>query len=120
MTLTNQLFARVAAQIWTENTDTKYLFLDEPLTYLDVYYQYEFMQFLTRFMTQHPMVVVGVVHDLNMAYKYGDQVVLMYQGEITKQGGAKDVFASPEMETAFKLKPTIYTHVNGSEVFSFG
>ena len=112
-------FARVAAQIWPENNGLKYLFLDEPLTYLDVFYQYEFMQFLTSFMKKQPLVIVGVVHDLNIAFKYAQKVILMHQGKIIKQGQPKEVFASTQMEHAFKLKPHIYTHANGDEIFSF-
>ncbi len=112
-------FARVAAQIWPDkNETTKYLLLDEPLTYLDVYYQYEFMRLLKKLMSLQSMVVVGVVHDLNLAYRYGNQVVLLHNGTVLASGTRETVFTPENILTAFKVDAHILTDNKGNKFFS--
>jgi len=61
-------FARVLAQIWRPiEGAARYLFLDEPLTFLDIRHQIDFMNKVRSFASQPDVVAVGVVHDLSLA-----------------------------------------------------
>lgn len=115
-------FARVAAQIWPESreaTKVKLLFLDEPLTYLDIYYQYEFLEKLKQLMGMQSMIVVGVVHDLNLAYQYAHQVVLLHQGELVTHGAGEEVFTREHIKNAFHLEPSLVTNEVGERFLCF-
>lgn len=112
-------FARIAAQIWPDsNEQTKYLLLDEPLTYLDVYYQYEFMRKIKELMKLQHMVVIGVVHDLNLAYRYADRMVLLHQGSTLAAGIPQVVFTPDNILNAFKVKARILKDDDGKEYVS--
>ncbi|MCO6497976.1 MAG: hypothetical protein J5I50_09960 [Chitinophagaceae bacterium] len=101
-------FARVAAQLWQqEDGVTKYLLLDEPLTFLDVYYQFDFMDKLRELVDDRKWVVVGVVHDLNLAGKYADQISLMYGGRLIAQGERREVLTTENIKKAYGLTPDI-------------
>src|SRR5215213_1134533 len=61
-------FARVMAQLWRDGLEgavspCRYLFLDEPLTFLDVRHQIAFMKNIRAFTAGADVVTVGVVHD---------------------------------------------------------
>ncbi|MDB5256141.1 MAG: ABC-type cobalamin/Fe3+-siderophore transport system, ATPase component [Chitinophagaceae bacterium] len=102
-------FARVAAQIW-ESTDAacRYLILDEPLTFLDVHYQFDFMHKMKDLLKTQNLVVIGVVHDLNLAAKFADQIILLHQGKLLAQGDRKKVLTKENIKTAYRLEPFIH------------
>jgi len=53
---------RVLAQIWfSEENKTRYLILDEPLTFLDVHFQYSFMYKMQELAKENNMVIIGVL-----------------------------------------------------------
>ncbi|MEZ4793983.1 MAG: heme ABC transporter ATP-binding protein [Flavobacteriaceae bacterium] len=111
-------FARVLAQIiQTEQPGCRYLFLDEPLTYLDVYYQFQFMQLLRKLLKEYPLVVVGVVHDLNLAAKFADQLVLLHQGKLLAKGPVHEVLTEKNIEMAYRLSPLIHHSKKGTFLF---
>jgi len=104
-------FARVLAQIWfSEQGQMRYLLLDEPLTFLDVNFQYQFMHRLQEFMQKNDMVIVGVVHDLNLAAQFGDSILLLNEGKVLAHGTPKEVLTSENIERAFHIKPEILQH----------
>ncbi|HPF12367.1 MAG TPA: heme ABC transporter ATP-binding protein [Flavobacteriaceae bacterium] len=111
-------FARVLAQIiQSEHSGCRYLFLDEPLTYLDVYYQFQFMQLLRKLLKEYPLVVVGVVHDLNLAAKFADQLVLLHQGKLLAKGPVHEVLTEKNIEMAYRLSPLIHHSKKGTFLF---
>lgn len=115
-------FARVMAQIWnfpfsdTSSTSknsklkNRYLLLDEPLTFLDVRYQFEFMHKVTELLKQKDLVVIGVVHDLNLAAKFADQIVLLSNSKIVAAGTKEDVLTKENIKKAYSLEPIIHTN----------
>ncbi|HEV8512787.1 MAG TPA: heme ABC transporter ATP-binding protein [Cyclobacteriaceae bacterium] len=101
-------FARVLSQIWfSEQGQMRYLLLDEPLTFLDVNFQYQFMHRLEEFMQKNAMVVVGVVHDLNLAARFADSILLLNEGKVLVQGTPQEVLTPGNIEKAFNIKPEI-------------
>lgn len=103
-------FARVLAQIWyaTEN-QLRYLILDEPLTFLDVYYQVEFMQKIQTYLKTGDMVMVGVVHDLNLVARFADHVVMLHAGKIHALGTKEEVLSQKNIKEVYQLDTAIYT-----------
>ncbi|MBS1951096.1 MAG: ABC-type hemin transport system, ATPase component [Cytophagales bacterium] len=104
-------FARVLAQIWNAVPgQLRYLLLDEPLTFLDVNFQYQFMRKLIELEQKDDLVVVGVVHDLNLAARFADYILLLNEGKVLAQGQPSEVLVEEKIEQAFKIKPVMLTH----------
>lgn len=107
-------FARVLAQVWYPVAGAhRYLVLDEPLTFLDIRYQYEFMRKVRELMAAGDMVVVGVVHDLNLAARFAGQVVLMKQGRVLAAGTPREVLTAPLVDAAFGIRPKVHPGEDG-------
>jgi iron complex transport system ATP-binding protein len=101
-------FARVLSQIWfPEENNFRYLILDEPLTFLDIYYQFQFMQKIQELLKQKDMVVIGVVHDLNLAARFADYILLIHKGKVLAQGKKEAVLSKENILAAYNLEPVI-------------
>ncbi|TDE12504.1 heme ABC transporter ATP-binding protein [Dyadobacter psychrotolerans] len=92
--------ARTLAQIWEVKEGL--ILLDEPTTGMDLLHQYETFQ-LAKEMTEKGFAVVAVVHDLNLALQYADQVLMMKGGETFASGSAETVLTEENIKTAFGL-----------------
>ncbi|MBP6732109.1 MAG: heme ABC transporter ATP-binding protein [Chitinophagales bacterium] len=107
-------FARVAAQIWQPVKDGyRYLLLDEPLTFLDIYYQYQFMYKIQELLQSSDIVVAGVVHDLNLAAKFAHHLVLLHHGKVLAAGDKQQVLTVENIHTAYRLLPVIRNDGDG-------
>lgn len=110
-------FARVLAQIWQPlDGSARYLFLDEPLTFLDIRHQIDFMKKVKAFAAQPDVVIVGVVHDLNLAAKFADRLVLIHHGRILADGTIAEVLTEEHLHTAFEVAPVRLTNPATGEV----
>ncbi|GHN01524.1 hemin import ATP-binding protein HmuV [Cytophagales bacterium WSM2-2] len=106
-------FARVLAQIWSSGSNQmRYLLLDEPLTFLDVNYQYQFMHKLQQLVKKNDLVVVGVVHDLNLAIRFGDTILLLNEGKIIANGVPEQVLTKENIKESFQILPEIHQYNN--------
>ena len=102
-------FARVVSQIWYPVKECcRYLILDEPLTFLDVHYQFDFMYKLQELLKNKDLVVIGVVHDLNLAARFADKIILLHQGKILADGDIRTVLTKENILTAYQIEPTIH------------
>jgi iron complex transport system ATP-binding protein len=103
-------FARVLAQLWRSqhqaNGHCRYLFLDEPLTFLDIHHQIGFMKKVKEFASQPDVVTIGVVHDLNLAARFADQIILMADGRVIDSGSADTVLTAERIRSVFEVDPT--------------
>ena len=62
------------------------LFLDEPTTYLDIYYQIELLELVKELNEKYNMTIVMVLHDLNQALNYSHHIIVMKDGKILREG----------------------------------
>ncbi|HEX6718834.1 MAG TPA: heme ABC transporter ATP-binding protein [Pyrinomonadaceae bacterium] len=102
-------FARVLAQLWRDGSldMCRYLFLDEPLTFLDIRHQIDFMKKVRAFVAAPDVVIVGVVHDLNLAARFADHIVLLNDGRVVANGTPAEVLTPEQIERVFGIKPTL-------------
>lgn len=61
--------------------DTELLLLDEPTTYLDVRYQIQILQLVRRLNEEYGLTIVMVLHDINQALYYSDEILAMKEGK---------------------------------------
>lgn len=107
-------FARVMAQIWyPSSSGQRWLLLDEPLTFLDIRYQFDFLKRVRGLLDNGDMVVVGVVHDLNLAARFADHLVLMAHGRVVAEGSPADVLSPDLIEGAFGIRPVAHAGADG-------
>ncbi|MCC3267328.1 ABC transporter ATP-binding protein [Arthrobacter gengyunqii] len=66
--------------------DTDYLLLDEPLNNLDMKHSVEMMRLLRRLTDELGKTVVLVIHDINFASCYSDDIIAMADGKLLHQG----------------------------------
>jgi len=86
---------------------TDILLLDEPTTYLDLSHQLEVLHLAGRLNREERKTVVMVLHDLNQAVRYSDELVAMKAGEVYAQGRPEDVLTAELLRDVFGLKAHI-------------
>lgn len=83
--------------------DTQLLFLDEPTTYLDVRYQVEILRLVARLNREAGMTIVMVLHDINQALAYSDEVVGLLDGRVVLQGPPEEVITSQSVRQLYGI-----------------
>ncbi|RFA35030.1 iron ABC transporter ATP-binding protein [Virgibacillus dokdonensis] len=71
--------------------DTEYILLDEPLNNLDMRHSVQIMKTLRNLVDELGKTVLIVIHDINFASCYSDNIVALKDGKVVKQGRACDV-----------------------------
>lgn len=89
------------AMVLAQNTDI--VLLDEPTTFLDLPKQIEVLN-LVKDLNQKENKTFGIVlHDINLACRYADNIIAMRQGEILAQGSSQEVITVENMQRIFDL-----------------
>jgi len=99
--------ARVLAQVW--EAEGGVLLLDEPLTGLDLRHQHQMLA-VARQLARRGFGVVAVLHDLNLAAQYADQVLLLHQGRRVASGTPADVLTPDYIQLGFGIEVELLTH----------
>jgi len=74
--------ARVLAQIWEAGeSNEKVLFLDEPVSHLDLKYQHELLSTAKHLCNRH-VTIVAILHDINLALMYADHIIFLKGGQL--------------------------------------
>ena len=81
--------------------DTDLIVLDEPTTYLDIRACHETMELVRRLNVEAGKTVVMVIHDLDLALRYSDCLLVMERGRATASGTVEEVLATGAIERAF-------------------
>jgi iron complex transport system ATP-binding protein len=87
--------------------DPDILLLDEPTTFLDVTHQIEVLDLLLELNRERNTTVVMVLHDLNLAARYADRLVVMSKGQIIATGEPADTLTEAVVRDAFGLEARI-------------
>jgi iron complex transport system ATP-binding protein len=77
--------------------------LDEPTSFLDVSHQLDLLDLLTESNREHGTTVVMVLHELNLAARYADHLVVVDGGRIAAAGEPSDVLTAQTVGAAFGL-----------------
>ena len=83
------------------------LLLDEPTTFLDVTHQVEVLDLLLNLNRSSGTTVVMVLHDLNLAARYADHLVVMAGGRIVREGSPRDVITVETVAEAFAMESLV-------------
>lgn len=97
-------FARVVVQLYASKQKEKYLFLDEPTLNLDIYYQYKILDLAKELQKELNIGVCAILHDINQAYLYSDEIVMMKEGEIKYFGKTNEILTYENIYDIFQVE----------------
>ena len=100
--------ARVLAQVWPGGAG-QILLLDEPTSMLDPLHQHTILQAVRDFAGRGAAVLV-ILHDLNLAARYCDRVLLLQEGRPYLLGSPAEVLAPAPLRAVFGLDVLVQTH----------
>ena len=94
------------------------LLLDEPTSNLDILHQLKVIG-LVRKLVGGGLTSIAAIHDLQMAARYCDRLVLMKDGKVLAQGPPEEVLTSDTLASSFGIKAEVYRDpINGSLALS--
>jgi iron complex transport system ATP-binding protein len=89
--------------------ETDLLLLDEPTTFLDVSHQIEVLDLVTDLNRTRGITVAMVLHDLNLAARYSDQLVMIAGGTVAASGAPAEVLTEQRILEVFGVRSRIIT-----------
>ncbi|MCC4265827.1 ABC transporter ATP-binding protein [Oceanimonas baumannii] len=89
------------AMTLAQNTDT--VLLDEPTTYLDLAHQMEVLELLRALNRHEGKTIIMVLHDLNLACRYADHMVVVHDRSVLAEGNPADILTEALIKQVFDL-----------------
>lgn len=86
------------------------LLLDEPVSHLDINHQIEIMELVHRLKAEKGLLVIVVIHDLNLAARYCDRLILLNQSTIQAAGTPTEVLTRENIRRTFKTDVLVRRH----------
>jgi len=102
------------AMILAQETDI--LLLDEPTTFLDPHHQLEVMEIVEKLHDESDITVVLVLHDIEQAARYSDQMIALRDGEIQSRGPPEEVVTEELLADVFRIEATVEAGSTGPKV----
>lgn len=93
------------SMVLAQNTDI--LFLDEPTTYLDLATSVDILELVDSLRQELGRTVVMVLHDLNLAVRYSDYLVVMKEGQVIASGTPAEIITAELLQQAFDLQARV-------------
>jgi len=87
--------------------ETPIMLLDEPTTHLDIAHQIEVLDLLKELTEQHNRTIVMVLHDINLAVRYADNLIAMRDGKIETSGEPHNVVTAQMIHDVFSIHAQI-------------
>ncbi|MCL2707037.1 MAG: ABC transporter ATP-binding protein [Dehalococcoidia bacterium] len=98
--------------------EPKILLLDEPTTFLDIYFQIEIMEIVAGINSEKGVTVIMALHDINQAVKYADDIIVMKNGQIAASGAAKTTLTSELISSVFSINAEVIKTENGDNFYA--
>lgn len=108
------VIARALAQ------EPRVLLLDEPTTHLDLRHQLEVLGLIRELNQTRGLTVLAVFHDLNLAARFCDRLMLVDEGRIMARGTPEEVLTAENVAKAFRVNASIGRNMNGKILVDVG
>lgn len=95
----------IVSRALTQQTDI--MLMDEPVSQLDIHHQIELMDTVKSLVLNSSVTVIAVLHDLNMAAQYSDEIILMKNGQIFAKGNPESVITEDNIKMVYDLNASI-------------
>ena len=102
--------ARVLCQVWdpaTRDGRPRWLFLDEPVSSLDIKHQMQIMEIAAGYAARGGGVI-AIMHDLNLTAEFADTVLVLRQGEILAHGTVEEVYQTHILSAAYDFQVRVH------------
>ncbi len=93
------------------------ILFDEPTTYLDIAHQIEVMQIIRQINENYKMTVIMVLHDINHALQYADEVIVLKDSKIF-QGAPKEIINAEMLAEVFGVRADIFVNSRGASILA--
>jgi iron complex transport system ATP-binding protein len=80
------------------------LLLDEPTSNLDVRHQIDVTKLLKKMVSEKGILTIMISHDINIAAKYSDEIIMMHDGKIFATGTPKEVITEGNLRTVYGVE----------------
>ncbi len=94
----------------------KILLLDEPTTYLDIAHQLEVMDIIANVNKKFRTTIIMVLHDINHARLYSDEVLIVKGKRIFAAGDPKKILTAQMLGEVFNVKADTFKNSAGDEI----
>lgn len=101
--------ARVLAQIW--DTPEALLLLDEPVSGMDILYQQQTLS-LAAMLAKKGFMVVAILHDINLAAQYADNIMMLKNGRKWYHGSPAEILNTKSIYDVFETEADVFTNPN--------
>ena len=95
--------------------DTEYILLDEPLNNLDMNHSVQMMKVLRGLCDELDKTIVLVMHDINFASCYSDNIVALKNGKVEKVGRTDEIVNEKVLEDIYEMNFNI-KNINGNRI----
>lgn len=99
--------------------DAGCLLLDEPISALDVAHQVEVMALVRRLADARGVTVLVVLHDINLAARYCDEILALHGGHLIRRGSPDDLLTPESLEAVYGIRMGIFRHPDTDVPISF-
>ena len=79
------------------------LLLDEPISHLDIKYQLEILKLCKSLNEQNELTIITTLHDINLATRFSDYIILMNHGEIVEIGKPFEVMTKNNIKKVYEV-----------------
>jgi iron complex transport system ATP-binding protein len=93
----------IAARALSQETDI--ILLDEPTSHLDIQYQIEFLNIFKKL--RNEKIIIVVLHDLNLASMFSDEIILINDGKVTAKGKPQEVITRENIKSVYNISVEI-------------
>lgn len=93
----------IAARALSQETDI--ILLDEPTSHLDIQYQIEFLNIFKKL--RNEKVIIVVLHDLNLASMFSDEIILINDGKVAAKGKPQEVITRENIKSVYNISVEI-------------
>lgn len=84
------------------------ILLDEPTNHLDLKCQVELIDYLKKWSKENERIVVGVLHDINLALELSENLIVMKDGEVYANGPTTDILSSEVLNDVYEMDVAEY------------
>lgn len=90
--------------------DSRCLLLDEPTSALDIAHQLELLTLIRRLSREKSLSVIIVLHDVNMAARFADEIHALKGGRLVASGSAVDIMTDETLRMIYGVDMTVMPH----------
>ena len=94
--------------------DPEILLLDEPVSALDMHHQCVLLEAVRHHTRERDLITLMILHDLNLAAQFADEIILLADAKIQAQGTPRDVLQKETIERIYRVEAAVYNDPDGA------